>query len=333
MTNANGQPGSGTGAVLTFGEPLIAFVPNRAGKLEQVQGFQPASAGAELNTAVGLARLNVNASYAAAVGDDPFGQSLLNDLRANNVDAGEVVTRSGTSTAILFKQWFGRNNETSVYYYRALSPMGKGMWAPQRLLQRVSAGAWQWLHSTGITWMLHEQTRAEADQLFAAAHARGLQVSFDLNIRLKLAPTTAWRTLAVSVAPWVNWFFLGDEEARLVFGDDSAAAVEQSLRDQGFAGQGVVVKRGERGVEASVAGVITEAPAWPVQRVVDTVGAGDGFNAGFIAGMLRGDSLLQALKLGCLIGAYAVTSAGDCDGYPHWRDVVRDLEGGGETFR
>lgn len=324
---------AGSTAVLTFGEPLVAFVPATAGKLESVKDYHAVCAGAELNTAVGLARLQVPIAYAAAVGDDGFGTSLLRDLRAEGVDVTHVAAESGGTTGILFKQRFGRDEQTSVLYYRGLSPMGQGLWATDAVLAAVRSQAWGWVHSSGITWMLHEHTRKAANQLLAQSRANGVRVSFDLNVRLKLAEVTAWRALALEVAPAVTWFLLGDEEAQTVFGESSAVRIEQLLREGGFAGEGVVVKRGADGVEASCHGVVTQATAWPVSRVVDTVGAGDGFNAGFIAGMVRSWDFAQALRLGNLVGAYAVTSVGDCDGYPAWRDVVRDLAGEGGIMR
>ncbi|WP_245632865.1 sugar kinase [Alicyclobacillus kakegawensis] len=313
-------------SVLTFGEPLVAMVPSHPGAYCEGSPLTPYAAGAELNTAVGLVRLGVEAAFAAAVGQDPWGQLLIRQARAEGIDV-RWVQESEAPTALLFKQWSGLQQATSVYYYRSTSPMAQGLWDVRPLAREVAAGRYRWVHATGITWMLGAQAREAADDLLDAARTGGSTVSFDVNIRYKLADKPAWRSLVDHVLPRLDWFFLGDEEAMALFGTKAADAVERAARGLGFLGQGVVVKWGAEGAQVSEGGRLTQVPACPVPRVVDTVGAGDGFNAGFIAGLMEGWPIEQAARLGAVVGAYAVTRVGDHTGYPSRAEALAELKG------
>lgn len=319
--------------VLCFGEPIISLAPDSAGVISTVHQFRPYPAGAELNTAVGLARLGVQSAMAGCVGADPFGDLLKSAARAEGVDVTCLESSAKAPTAVLFKQWAGLRGDTSVYYYRATSPMAAGHWQGTAAAEGLDAQHWDWVHATGITWMIGQASRDTAMNLVRMAHQNGIPFSFDVNVRLKLSGKDGWQQLVQDVLPYVTWFLVGDEEAMLLFDTDCATELEAKLRSLGFNGIGVVVKRGAKGVALSAAGEETEVPVWPVDRVVDTVGAGDGFNAGFIAGLLKGENTVDALRLGTLVGAFAVTSVGDYQGYPAWHEVVQEMSGNGSAHR
>lgn len=329
--NAVSKPSNAT--VLTFGDPLIVLVPSARGKLEYVRDFRAYAAGAELNTAIGLARLDIPASYAAAIGDDPFGNLIYRELRAEGVDSRHVAQVPGMQSGIFFKQWSGLEQDPSVFYYRSQSPMALGAWDTESLRDAISAGTWQWVHTTGITFMVGQETGERSLELLKLCHSLSVVTSFDVNVRLKLAGIDKWRAMLRRVLPYVTWFMLGDDEAKRLFETKSVVAIETIAREWGFQGSGVVLKQGADGSCASVGGVTTVVPPRPVKQIVDTVGAGDGYNAGWIAGMVRGWSLARSMELASLVGAYAITDASDYGGYPRWQEVARDLEGGVDVSR
>ncbi len=319
--------------VLTFGEPLMAFVPGEQERLNRAHSFRPHVAGAELNTAIGLARLAVPVSFACAAGMDPFGSRLIRAARAEGIHTEFMEAKAEGSTGIFFKEQDGLTGDTKVFYYRSTTPMALGLWHSTLLRKQVRSGAWGWVHTTGITWMLGTQTARHSLDLLTDARRGGATVSFDVNVRLKLAPVNRWVSMVQDVISHADWLFMGNEEARLLFGREQATDVEQLARETGFSGVGVIVKRGEHGASASVLGKVTETPAWLVDHVVDSVGAGDGFNAGWIAAMVRGWPLPDALRLGALIGASAVVSTGDSDGYLTWDEASGMLSGQREALR
>ncbi len=320
-------------SVCTVGEPLVVLVPDRAARLEQIHHFEPFVAGAELNTAIGLARLGIDAHFACGMGQDPFGRTVTRALLSEGVNTSLAEQVSGGQTGVFFKEWNAFSGSTSVYYYRSQSTMGTGLWDGQVVADSLSAGKYSWLHLTGITAMVGEQMDHVVSNLLYAAKRGGATVSFDINIRLKLAPKERWRALADGVMHLLDWFFIGDEEALTLYQTVDPIEIDQIVRQHGFAGDGVVLKRGSKGATLIAQGQAVSVPAWPVRQVVDTVGAGDGFNAGFIAGHLRGMPVEECMKLGSVIGAYAVTSAGDYEGYPYWNDVQKQLNQVGEIER
>lgn len=321
------------GSVVTFGEPLVSFSPNESGHISRASHFRPYVGGAELNTAIGLARLGVRASYAGAVGDDPFGRMILERLRADGVNVEHVQVAREGSTGVYFKQRTGLRNETSVFYYRSRSAMARGLWRPDALKETLAPARIAWMHTSGITCMIGDASRSECHALLQRARRCGMITSFDANVRLKMGSVDAWRHQILQTLAYVDWFIIGHEEAQWLFATRDSARIEETVSAAGFHGAGVVLKRGAAGVETCRAGRVQRLPALAVSSVVDKVGAGDGFNAGWIAGMVSGWSLEDALRLGTVVGAFAVSSPGDCDGYPYLREALDEFEGGGGTAR
>jgi len=319
-------------SVLTFGEALLAFVPDQPGPLADASGFHLHVAGAELNTAVGLSRLGISAQFAGAIGADALGDKIVKTLRAEGVDPALIERTDECSSPLFVKEQVGLPLQTHVHYYRNQSPMAKGYWTGDLAFRAIEEGRFAWAHATGITWAIGKSAEATAQKILEQAHQAGVTTSFDINMRLKMRTREEWRDILYQVLPFCDWLFLSDEEARLLLDEDDAGVLEPRLRERGFEGQGVVIKAGDRGVRVSVHGQEESALAWKAS-VVDTVGAGDGFNAGFICGMLRGYPLADALRLGALVGAYAVTVKGDFDGYPTWAQASQDLHGGPERLR
>lgn len=305
-------------SVLTFGECMGVCIPEQRGTIGALSAFHLECAGAEFNTAVGLARLGLSVVFAGAVGQDPFGHMICRELRAEGVEISHVSLCAGAPTGIFFKQWTGLALDADVYYYRGNSAMGSGLWRADTACELAQAGHYSWLHATGITWMIGEGARAQAEALIRAGQTGGATLSFDVNLRRKLGSLHEWRAMLRTVYPFVTWLLLGDSEAQQLYGTDDPQSLAQLLAQEGFAGLGLIVKQGDKGATAVMEGRLISVPAVSVRQVVDTVGAGDGFNAGWMAGMLRGFVMEQALALGALVGAYAVSSAGDCSGYPTW---------------
>ena len=325
MTSDPGATGDG---VLCVGEALLAMAPAASGPLESVDGFVATVAGSELNTAVGLTRLGLSAAFAGAVGDDGFGRRVRRHLRAEGVSTEHMSLVEGAPTGVLFKARDLLGGDPEVLYYRAQSPMGQGRWEAAQLAAELRAGRWRWVHTTGITWMLHEKTRDTLRTLLEAAKSSGTTISFDVNIRLKLGPIEAWRLHLQSVLPYAACLICGDAEGARLAGRDGIEAFLEWAGAAGFRGTEWVWRKGADGAEALRSGRRERTEAWPVSQVVDTVGAGDGFTAGYIAASLWGWPLDRVLRLASLIGGYAVASPGDHDGYP---DRARALMTLGET--
>lgn len=319
--------------VLTFGEPLVVCIPATRGSLSSVREFQTDAAGAELNTAIGLARLHVPVWFSGSVGADPFGHMIHRQLRSEGIDVSCFQRIPQRQTGVFFKQAAGLTGETQVFYYRSTSPMASGDWDGGDLIKRMGQRKHSWVHTTGITWMVGKSAYKQGTKLLEAARASEIPVSFDVNLRLKMANLQAWKDMITEVLPLITWLLLGDSEAVALYGSSDAVEIESYVRTDGFIGKGVIVKEGSNGATASMEGVLTHVNAVPVSQVIDTVGAGDGFNAGWITGMLMGWSMERAIALGAVVGAFAVSSSGDSSGYPTFEEAVNYLSGREEISR
>ena len=166
--------------------------------------------------------------------------------------------------------------------------------------------------------------------LAAQARARGARISFDPNLRPRLWPSTQQMVASLNRhAAAADLVMPGLAEGRLLTGEQHAEGIAEFYLQRG-ASQ-VVVKLGERGAYAADAqgGHLVEAVPVPVARVVDTVGAGDGFAVGVISALLEGLPLAAAAARGNAIGGRVVQFPGDCDGLPNRSQLLADMAASG----
>jgi len=274
--------------------------------------------GAESNVAIGLARLGHSVCWAGRLGADQVGDFALRTLRAEGIDTRLVVRDPGRPTGLLLIE--KRIADISrVAYYRAESA-GSALDADD--LRNLFDGAPSVMHVTGITPALSPTATAATIWAIDAARDRGIAVSFDVNYRAKLWGRDAAAGVLTPMVRKAQIVFASDNELSLVArGDDSTAARE--LIDAGVTE--VVVKRGALGATAWMTGVKVSVPAHAVP-VVDTIGAGDAFTAGYLSARLDGLGLEQRLERGAVLGAFAVSSAGDWESLP-FRDELALLAG------
>jgi len=297
--------------VLTLGEPLVLLQPDMPVSIEQATSLNLDLAGAEANLAIGLSRLGHAVRYISRVGDDPFGRRVRAVLETEGVDVTDLKIDSHASTGIYFKEWLP-DGQRRIYYYRKGSAASR--LTPEDLHAESFAGV-RIVHLTGITPALSASCAATVHHACVLAHAAGALVSFDPNYRPQLWSPEEMRSTLLPLLAQVDMLLLSQEDACALFALDEEASILQLVSSAGP--EIVVLKQGERGAQAWNNGEHIEVPAVPVERVIDPVGAGDGFNAGFLAGWLRGASFEAALHLGAQVGAAAVAHAGDYAGYPY----------------
>jgi 2-dehydro-3-deoxygluconokinase len=266
--------------------------------------------GAEANLSIALARLGHSARFISRVGDDPFGRRVRAVLDAEGVDTSALQVDSGAPTGVFFREWLP-DGARRVFYYRAGSAASR--LAPADLTPELFAGA-KIVHLTGITPALSASCAAACLQALELAKAAGALVSFDPNYRPRLWPPETARAALLPLMRQTDILLMGHEDARAALGVED----EEAMLEAGAAlGPPIVVlKRAERGAVALAEGRRVEVPAAPITHMLDPVGAGDGFDAGFLAGHLRGWHLEESLALGAKVGAAAVERLGDYAGYP-----------------
>ena len=293
--------------VVTFGETMGSI--RAAGLLRHGGAMSMSLGGAESNVAIGLARLGHAVRWGGRLGADDVGAFALRTLRSEGVDTATVVRDPGRATGILLVE--KRVADISrVAYYRAFSAGSAVEVADVRDSFDASTRV---LHLTGITPALSDSA-ADAT-LWAARRARelGVLVSVDVNYRARLWPPETASAVLGPIAALADVVFASDGELHLIAdGADEAARVRALL---GGGVREVVVTRGGDGSAVFTA---TGSAASAARRVpvVDTIGAGDAFTAGYLSALLDGLPLAERLDRGAVLGAFAVSASGDWESLP-----------------
>lgn len=295
--------------VVTLGEAMALLLAEPGVPLHAATRFRRSVAGAESNVAVGLARLGHTSGWTGRVGDDALGRALLATLRGEGVDTSRAVVDGAAATGVLVRDAHARR-PVEVLYHRTGS-------AGSRLGAADVDAAWvagaRVLHVTGITPVLSPSCADAVEAAVAAAEAAGVTVSFDPNVRLRLAGPERIRALLGPLAGRADLVLAGLDEAELLSGRSGPAPAADWFLERGATE--VVLKRGAQGAWATDGRDTWEQGAHQVVAV-DPVGAGDGFDAGWLSGWLRGLDPAARLHEAAVVGALAVEVAGDLDGLP-----------------
>jgi 2-dehydro-3-deoxygluconokinase len=298
--------------VITAGEAMALFAAQEPGPLDTVDTFTRSIAGAELNVAIGLARLGCRVAYVTRLGNDSFGRSVSAALAREGIDTRWASTDPAHPTGFMLKSKSVDGSDPTTEYFR------RGSAASRMGAADVPADACRTarhLHLSGVFAAVSPTTREFVFAFAAAARAAGLTISFDPNLRPSLWPSRAEMVDCLNrLAALADWVLPGLDEGRLLTGHDSAEGIAEHYLAQGV--HGVAVKLGAQGAYVASAAQRVHVPGVPVARVVDTVGAGDGFAVGVISALLEGLPLADAAARGNRIGARVVQFPGDSDGLP-----------------
>ncbi|MET7701866.1 MULTISPECIES: sugar kinase [unclassified Streptomyces] len=315
--------------VVALGESMVTFLPSRPGRLADVPSFGRGIGGAESNVACVLASAGHTARWIGRVGDDGFGDHLVETIASYGVDTSAVRRDPARPTGIYFRTAGDRASDAhEVAYYRAGSA-ASAMAADNVDLAAVRAG--RVLHLSGITAALSADCLALMRELTTRGPGRPL-VSFDVNHRPGLWRDGEAPRVLLGLARGSDLVFVGEDEAEAAWGVTGGPAAVRALLPEPRV---LVVKEGARGATLFDGDTATFVPALHVD-VVAPVGAGDAFAAGFLSATLRGLSARERLRHGHLMAAAALTVAGDL-GTPPGRDHADRLaaldEGAWETLR
>ncbi|NYI08412.1 2-dehydro-3-deoxygluconokinase [Allostreptomyces psammosilenae] len=296
---------------------MAVLTPASRGPLERADTFHRTAGGAESNVARGLVALAVPAAWISAVGDDGFGRHLIGELAEAGVDTSAVLVDPTRPTGLYVKEIGAGDGHphdlgagrSRMHYYRggsAASALGPA------LLERPRAaallGGARLVHLTGITAALSDSCLALLHEILRR-RGPGQAVSFDLNWREAL-----WRRRDPGVLrpllDAADLVLLGADEATAVLGTAEPAELRALLPGP----RAIVVKNDARDatvLERTAGGeVVTTERALSVD-VIEPIGAGDAFAAGYLAGELRGYDARRRLRLGHIAAAATLVVPGD----------------------
>ncbi|GGB45813.1 2-dehydro-3-deoxygluconokinase [Lentibacillus populi] len=305
--------------VITIGEAMIVLDPATTGPMRFVNGFERKIGGAELNFAIGCARLGLNAGWISRLGNDEFGKHIRNFARGEGIDISQLKLADGYPTSLNFKEIM-ESGDVRTYYYRDKSPTLT--LTPDELDEAYFEQA-KILHITGIYPAIDPRNRPVFKKSIELAKKHGLKISFDPNIRLKLWSKEEAREVLSDILLDVDILLAGDEEMEIILGEKDPRVIIEKAKELGISL--IAVKLGSKGSVGYFNGELIESPPVKPSKVVDKVGAGDGFDVGVIYGYLNGWPLKKTMKFANTIGSMVVSIKGDNEGLPDLEDVQIQL--------
>jgi sugar/nucleoside kinase (ribokinase family) len=252
--------------------------------------------------ACGMARLGLRVAMVGVVGDDPFGRYMLDAMRERAIDtsACRVDPALPTGASVILANQSDRAILTApgtIAEVRAAD-------VPDYLLAGTR-------HVHVGSYFIQTALQPALPELFETAHAHGATTSLDSNDD----PTGRWNSGLTDALAETDLFFPNENEARAIARIDDALTAGTRLAS-GDRSPIVAIKLGQDGAAAAVDGkVIAQVAAYPVD-LVDAVGAGDSFDAGFISAWLDGAPLDRCLRLGAVCGALSSRAIGGTSGQP-----------------
>jgi sugar/nucleoside kinase (ribokinase family) len=284
-----------------------------------VAGIRIAPGSSSVITACGAARLGLRVSMAGVVGDDALGRFMLETMRERGLDVSacrvDPVLPTGASVIL------GNGTDRAILTSRGTIGELRATDVPHALLARTR-------HLHVGSWFLQGPARPELAALLRAARQSGLTTSVDPN----WDPAGEWDGGFAAVAATVDLVLPNAAEACLLAGLEDPEAAALALADPGTGtgagGPTVVVKLGAAGALAATPdGTVVHATA-PRVDPVDTTGAGDSFNAGFLAAWLEGQPLEACLRFAVACGSLSTLAPGGTDAQPTRAQVEAVLVGG-----
>lgn len=305
--------------ILSIGEAMAELSTH--GALQTPQSFSLDYAGDTFNTAVAAARLGSQTGFLTCHGQDAFAEGLRDRLKSEGiVIAGGRATSNPTG---LYFVSVDESGEGQFTYYRqnsAASNLSETDITVE-LIQNCKL-----LYSSGISLAISESCRKAVLKAFKMARKFGISTAFDPNYRLKLwdSSKTAQSCLK-DIAPYIDFCFPSYPLDAHYFPQLIQSPEALVIGFQSLGIPNVVVKAAAKGVYSCLSGAIKHYPAHAVDSVIDTTGAGDAFNGGFLHGLTQGKSLEACIQLGLITAALKTTQAGSASAMPYQKAVYQAL--------
>ncbi len=311
--------------LVTLGEVLLRLAIPSPARFETVRQLDVQIGGAEANVAAACARLGRRTAWISALPANSWGERVRRELTGHGVDCSYVRMLEGARMGVYFIEYGTSPRPVRVLYDRRDSAFARLTaddvnWEPVRRSRLV--------HVSGVTAALGSLAQGLVRRAVAEASA----LSFDVNYRSALWKPEEARAFIDGLLPAVRYLFVGEAEARLIFGCDGSAEATLEAMARRAPKATVTVMRGENGsLTADGSRVIRPSRRHTVQ-VVDPIGAGDAFVGGFLATVLGGDSVQQAVDVGAAVAALKCSTWGDI-ALVDRHDVDETLSGGPDVRR
>lgn len=303
--------------VISIGDAMITLNPTINGPMRYVTTFERTVGSSELNVLIGCSRLGLKSGWMSRLGKDEFGRYIYNFVRGEGVDVSEVELVEDYKTSINFREVL-EDGSGRTFYYRDNSPTS--VMTLENLNEEYIKNA-RVLHISGVFVSLDKEKNIKIVQrAIKIAKENNVLVTFDPNIRLRIWTKEEAKNTLLKFLPDVDVLLSGVDEAEILFGTKDKQQIIKAAKDIGI--PWIILKQGEDGSCGYHDGNFVEVEAVKVKKVVDTVGAGDGFNVGFIYGLLNDWDLKKSLQFANLVGSMVVSVSGDNEGLPYLDEVL-----------
>jgi 2-dehydro-3-deoxygluconokinase len=311
--------------LVTLGEVLLRLAVPSPGRFETTNELDVQFGGAEANVAAACARLGLRTAWLSALPDNAWGGRILRELTGHGIDCGYVTSSPGTRLGLYFLEYGVPPRAIHVLYDRKDSAFARLTpdsvnWDPVRRAKLV--------HVSGVTPALGENSRALVRRLFDEAG----EVSFDLNYRAALWRPADAQRFALSVLPRVRYFFLGRAEAETVLGMTGPSLTILKQLAELAPNATIALLSGAEGSAVMDRGEIWEPKIRYNVNVIDPIGAGDAYVAGYLWASLRGRGAQDAVDIAATVAALKCSIWGDIALISE-REVFDALSGGPDVRR
>jgi len=319
--------------VVTFGEAMIRLSPPNFERLEQAHSLNACVGGGEMNVAVLASRLGLESAFVTRLPKNSLGRMIFDRIREQGVDASNIVWSDSDRAGLYWVEFGAMPRASSVLYDRAGSAISK-----------IEPGEVNWpsifaetrlFHVSGITPALSSTAAETTKEAAAAAREAGVTVSVDLNYRSKLWSEREAQSCMTEIMHDTDILLTTEEDTMRVFKikHDSYQDVAKDLCERfGLRAVAITLRenisvwRNRWTAIAYADGKFYDDVTYDVE-IVDRIGAGDSFTAGFIYGYLQAD-----IQLGVRYGNAAAAIKHSMPGDLNWAtldEVKRLVEGGG----
>ncbi|KRM06272.1 2-dehydro-3-deoxygluconokinase [Liquorilactobacillus ghanensis DSM 18630] len=312
--------------LITAGEPMGLFIAQDKGPLKQVKHFSSRIAGADLNVAIGVARLNHTVKFISRIGEDTFGDQIKDLLQKEKIDLSGLQINSEWKTGFMLKG-LADNGRPETDYYR------KGSAASHLDIDKLADldfSDTKILHLGGILAGLSEEGYQATLKLIEMARKNDVQITFDPNLR-----PTIWDSEDLmikrtnEIANLCDVMMPNIKEGRILTGKTAVEdIVDYYLQNKNSQIQQVIVNLVDDGSyskhrQPDGSYQTERVAAIKIPKIIDRIGAGDGFVAGVVSAKLEELSDRDCLRRGSAIGAIQMQNIGDNEGLPNKAELTK----------